>query len=596
MHETSLVKMRAFVARYLAEHRAAPLCIVDVGARSVLGEQTYRELFTGSMWELRGLDIEAGQNVDIAVSNPYEWKELAAECFDVAISGQALEHVEFPWKMVREAYRVLRPGGLFCLIVPSSGEEHRHPVDCWRFYPGSMRALASESGFRAVEVFTDVGLGNWQDTFAVFQKPILPADVKSSFLFMEDRGAAFEEYYKALSSRPRSVAYYRNLGEELKLRGREVEAGLVFRIGTEVFPKDASLRKLVAVDLLSSGELVAAAEHLVTLLDACPITMASVETAGEIFEQLSPSQRVYYGKLLPSEPSALKHIAYLAMEAEHYRLAAIIWERLAKLEPAEETHREHWLISLWGAGERQEARTRFARLIEEKLAAGAITRTTVIQRVIAAAGAQQYLEIGVERGINFFQVEVAQKFAVDPAFKIPGGAHDFDGHRFFETTSDQFFESVPPDIAERGIDIALIDGLHSYEQALRDVEHCLKYLNPNGLIVMHDCLPASEAEAAPTMELARKTTGFQGQWTGDVYKAIVHLRARRPDLFVAVLDCDHGIGLVKQGEAESRISEEVEKVRRLSFADLRLAPGHWLNLKLASWFDGWIRTAYSAPR
>ena len=38
----------------------------------------------------------------------------------------------------------------------------------------------------------------------------------------------------------------------------------------------------------------------------------------------------------------------------------------------------------------------------------------------------------------------------------------------------------------------------AHEQALRDVEHCLRHLAPGGLIVMHDCLPATAAEAART--------------------------------------------------------------------------------------------------
>lgn len=596
MHETSFAKMGAFVTRYLSNVPDSPLRILDIGARSVLGHQPYRNLFDRPSWEFCGLDIEAGHNVDLLVSNPYEWAEVENESFDVAISGQALEHVEFPWKTVREVFRILRPGGLFCLIVPSSGEEHRYPVDCWRFYADSIRALANDSGLRVVEVFTDVGLGNWQDTFAILQKPVPSADTKASFPLMENRDAAFSEYYKALSSRPKSVAYYRHLGEALKVRGREAEARLVFRLGTEMFPNEASLRKQVTTDLLASGEIAAAAEHMVSLLGARPITPASVEAAGAVFQQLSPLQRAYYGKLLPNDTPALKQLARLAMERGQYRLAAASWERLALREPVEETHLEQQCVALWGAGEHQEAKAGFSRLLQKNISAGKITRTTVIQHAIAASGAKRYLEIGVEQGINFFQAEATKKFAVDPAFKIPGGAKDFDGHRFFEMTSDKFFESVPPDIAEQGIDIALIDGLHTYEQTLRDVERCLEYLSPGGVIVMHDCLPASDAEAAPTMEAARKIAGFQGQWTGDVYKTIIHLRALRPDLFVAVLDCDHGIGLVKKGDPESRISTDIERIRKMTFADLRLALSHWLNLKPASWFDGWLHQNYPPRR
>ncbi len=85
-------------------------------------------------------------------------------------------------------------------------------------------------------------------------------------------------------------------------------------------------------------------------------------------------------------------------------------------------------------------------------------------------------------------------------------------------TSDEFFANPPEILIEKGIDLAFIDGLHTYEQSLRDVENCLKYLNPDGIIVMHDCLPSSEAEALPSLEKAMKHPEFKGAWTGKYIK------------------------------------------------------------------------------
>lgn len=591
MHESSFAKMGAFVARYLASNKGGGLRVVDIGARSVLGHQTYRDLFDCAAWEFQGLDIEAGHNVDIVVDDPYNWHGIGPASFDVAISGQALEHVEFPWKTFGEVFRVLKPGGLFCLIVPSSGEEHRYPVDCWRFYPDSMRALARDSGFLPVEVFTDFGLGNWQDTFAVFQKPLgaeAAGPTAAPFLAMENRDAAFSEYFRALTARPRNPAYYLNLGALLRERGRDQDADFAHRVGAELFPNHAPLRQEVVRALQEAGEVVAAAEHGVALLGIRPIQPASVATFGAVFDRLSADQRAYYSRLLPVELPPLKRVANLAHEAGCYRLAAACWKTLAELEPADENHAVRHCLALWGAGEQGAARTAFLCLRDGQLAAGAITRTTVIQRFINASGAKRYLEIGVEQGINFLQVEAESKFAIDPAFKIPGGAADFVGHRFFEMPSDAFFESPPPEIVEHGIDIALVDGLHTYEQALRDVENCLRYLAPGGLIVMHDCLPASAAEAAPTMEAARAMPGFKNAWTGDVYKAVAHLRATRPDVFVAVLDCDHGIGLVQKKPAESVLAVDTARIAKLGFGELRTNPAHWLNLKPEAWFETWF--------
>ena len=591
MHDTSYAKMGVFVAHYLPDHTEASLRVVDIGARSVLGHQTYRDLFNCLTWQFQGLDIEAGPNVDIIVEDPYCWRTIESASFDVAISGQALEHVEFPWKTFAEVFRILRPGGLFCLIVPSSGKEHRYPVDCWRFYPDSMRALARDSGFAVVEVFTDFGLGNWQDTFAVFQKPfnIGTSDaISAPFPAMDDRGAAFSEYFRALSSRPRNPAYYLTLGGLLRERGRNEDADFAHRVGAELFPGHAPLRQEVVHALLAAGEVVAAAEHGVTLLGMRPIQPASVLAVGAVFERLSASQLAYYGKLLPIELPPLKRVANLAHESECYRLAATCWAALVALDPADENHPSRRCLALWGAGETVSARAAFLGMRDAQLKAGAITRTSVVQRVIHASAAKRYLEIGVEQGINFFQIEADAKFGVDPEFKIPGGGRNFAGHHFFEKTSDAFFESPPPEILEHGIDVALVDGLHTYEQALRDVENCLRYLSPGGVIVMHDCLPASPAEAAPSMEVAKSMPGFKNAWTGDVYKAVAHLRTTRDDLFVAVIDSDHGIGIVCRGTPESMLSIPVEKVAAISYSDLKASTGKLLNLKSAEWFPNWL--------
>jgi SAM-dependent methyltransferase len=584
MHDSSYAKMQSFVARYLGDCAQVELHILDVGARSVQGHRTYRDLFVAEPWRFCGLDIEDGPNVDIVVADPYRWSNIEPGRFDVVISGQALEHIEFPWKTFAEIRRVLKPGGLFCLIVPSAGEEHRYPVDCWRYYPDSMRALATDSGLHAVEVFTDFGLGNWQDTFAVFQKPLEEGGA-APFPRMANRDAAFAEFRKALETRPRNPQYYTNLAAHLRERGLHDEVQLACRTGAEVFPNNPQLKQEVVNGLLAAGELSAAAEHAVALLGLRPILPESIEAAGAVFARLDDKRRAYYGALLPIEVPALKRVATVAHDTGAFRLAALCWESLAQREPEDESHATRHALALWGCRGEGADRAPFLQLRDRSLAAGEVTRTTVVQQFIRRTGARRYLEIGVEQGINFFQIDAPSKFAVDPEFKIPGGAADFDGHRFFETTSDAFFAAVPAEIREHGIDIALVDGLHTYEQALRDVENCVRHLAPGGLVVMHDCLPATAIEAAPSLEEARAMRGFKQAWTGDVYRAVAHLRAFRPDLFVAVLDADHGIGIVQKGRPESILEEDAEVIRNLSFQALRQATGRWLNLKPAGWFE-----------
>ena len=56
----------------------------------------------------------------------------------------------------------------------------------------------------------------------------------------------------------------------------------------------------------------------------------------------------------------------------------------------------------------------------------------------------------------------------------------------------------------------------------------------------------------------------------------------------AVLDCDWGIGLIKQGPAESRLDYSPQEIENLSYADLARNRTQLLNLKPADYFQQFI--------
>lgn len=172
MHDTSLEKVVAFIETYLRPFRRVPLEVLDVGSRVVDSDHSqFRKHLQIEPWRYRGLDVEAGPNVDIVVQDPYRWDELAADSVDLVVSGQVLEHVPYFWLTAFEIGRVLKPGGLALLIAPSRGFEHRHPVDCWRFYRDGMEAIAAYIEFRLIDSFTDWDRRFWADSLLVMQKP-----------------------------------------------------------------------------------------------------------------------------------------------------------------------------------------------------------------------------------------------------------------------------------------------------------------------------------------------------------------------------------------------------------------------------------------
>lgn len=141
MHPSSMLRMEWFRNTYL-QGLQAQVKVLDVGSFCVADNKSYRQLFNGDKFKYVGLDMVSGPNVDIVAKVPYKWEEIHDDSFDVLISGQAFEHIEFPWLTISEIARVLKPGSLACVIAPNGLCQHRYPVDCWRFFEDGFIALA----------------------------------------------------------------------------------------------------------------------------------------------------------------------------------------------------------------------------------------------------------------------------------------------------------------------------------------------------------------------------------------------------------------------------------------------------------------------
>lgn len=177
MHQSSFDKMADFRARYLGGREHEPLTILDLGSQDING--SYRQLFDVPNWRYLGIDMADGPNVDVVLRDPYNWNEIAAESADVLISGQTFEHTEFFWLTMQQTARALKPRGICCIIAPSSGPEHRYPVDCWRVFPDGLRAAARWAGLETLEATTqwedlpqyDSESNKWHDSMLVARKP-----------------------------------------------------------------------------------------------------------------------------------------------------------------------------------------------------------------------------------------------------------------------------------------------------------------------------------------------------------------------------------------------------------------------------------------
>ncbi len=226
-----------------------------------------------------------------------------------------------------------------------------------------------------------------------------------------------------------------------------------------------------------------------------------------------------------------------------------------------------------------------------------MNRLTVIQQIIDAIEAEYYLEIGVCTGEVLGNINAKHKFGVDPQFQIPNinvnvkqtynDAND-NAMRLYEVTSDIFFSYFIEKDMPHGIDVAFVDGLHNYEQSLKDVKNCLKYLNDGGFIIMHDCNPLNFATAYPVkesineaIELASKgeIPGWNGAWNGDVWKTLVHLRVEYDDLEIFTLDLDWGLGIIRKGQSNKLTDITIKDIEKADYYFLEKNREKLLNLQ-----------------
>ena len=138
MHESSYLLMSYFINTYLT---TSPLTILDIG--SFDPNLNYYRLCSDHFYS--GLDITKGPGVNIVSKDLYHYP-IQDNTYDVVISGQTIEHVFDLHKWIKEISRVVKIGGLVCIIGPNTWIEHKYPVDCWRIFPDGMKFLLSEIG------------------------------------------------------------------------------------------------------------------------------------------------------------------------------------------------------------------------------------------------------------------------------------------------------------------------------------------------------------------------------------------------------------------------------------------------------------------
>lgn len=158
-----------------------------------------------------------------------------------------------------------------------------------------------------------------------------------------------------------------------------------------------------------------------------------------------------------------------------------------------------------------------------------------------------YLEIGVQTGCALkLALPTTIAVGVDPnpilQVSLP------ETTQMFSMESDAFFEqhNLVDVMGHEALDFAFIDGLHVFDQVLRDFMNVEKFSRPNSVIVLHDVFPLDNVSSDPV-----RTTNFS---TGDAWKVMAVLRKFRPDLTCFTIPAvPSGLGVVTNLDPQSTV-------------------------------------------
>jgi hypothetical protein len=191
-----------------------------------------------------------------------------------------------------------------------------------------------------------------------------------------------------------------------------------------------------------------------------------------------------------------------------------------------------------------------------------------------------YVEIGVGHGRSLARARPGTLcVGIDPKPHLDAVRP---AARIFELTSDDFFREhdLLAVLGGKRVDFAFIDGLHSFEFALRDFINLERFCDSGSVIAIHDCYPEDEASA-----LARRPREF----LDGVWKLIVCLREYRPDLSVVVVRVPPtGLGLVMHLDPASRVlGERYDAICReladMGYDEVASSKADKLNLVAPNW-------------
>ncbi|MBC7688941.1 MAG: class I SAM-dependent methyltransferase [Aquabacterium sp.] len=136
--------------------------LLDLGC----GNKPYEEWYKPVTKSQVGCDIMQSSENKVDVICLATALDFPDHSFDTILCTQVLEHVFDHHTLLKEAHRVLRPGGVIILTVPFCWELHEVPYDFFRITRHGLEELFKEQNF-TVDTLKANG-GKWAAMFQMF--------------------------------------------------------------------------------------------------------------------------------------------------------------------------------------------------------------------------------------------------------------------------------------------------------------------------------------------------------------------------------------------------------------------------------------------
>jgi hypothetical protein len=192
MHPNS----RLLFAKYAIPRLREAQRVLEVGPDDI--PSTYQRMAARDGLEWHTLDIGDSAGLTYPKSAPYSFPVPDGE-YDVALSGQVIEHVPKAWLWMREVARVTRQQGLVITIAPASWPYHEAPIDCWRLFPEALRALSEEAGLVIEHVSCEsLELPRFQSAIPGRSPEMQPRPVRAAFRVLGAFGLPVEKSFDTI--------------------------------------------------------------------------------------------------------------------------------------------------------------------------------------------------------------------------------------------------------------------------------------------------------------------------------------------------------------------------------------------------------------